>query len=262
LEKQEMQNKKLKIVILAGKGFSTNVMYHALKDDFYITAVILEEKPSSIQLLKKRIKKLGFLKVSGQVLFILFNKILIVTSSSRKKELINQLRLNDSNIRDCDIQKVKSVNNNETIELLRQLNPDAVVVNGTRIISKKVLQSFDSTFINTHMGITPKYRGIHCGYWALAMDDKNNCGVTIHLVDKGIDTGAVLYQAAIFPTKHDSFNTYPVHQIAQAIPLMKTALKDIMENQVHIKKGVEPSGLWYHPTLWGYLRRWIFNGVK
>jgi folate-dependent phosphoribosylglycinamide formyltransferase PurN len=96
----------------------------------------------------------------------------------------------------------------------------------------------------------------------MAMDDEENCGVTIHLVDKGIDTGAVLYQATISTTKHDNFNTYPVHQIAKAIPLMKTALNDLSENRVNIKKGVDPSGLWYHPTLWEYLRRWILNGVK
>jgi len=258
-----MVNKKtFKVVMLAGKGFSTRVMYHALKNDFNISAVILEEKPSSWRLLSRRVSKLGFSKVAGQVMFILFYKLFIGSSTVRIAELVRQFNLNDNEIPEAIVHKVRSVNSKKTMKLLRRLNPDAVVVNGTRIISKKVLASIAAPFINTHMGITPKYRGIHCGYWALAMDDKENCGVTVHLVDEGIDTGGVLYQATISPTPKDSFNTYPIHQIARSVPLMKKALLAVSENQLLVKKGVGPSGLWYHPTLWGYLKRRLRFGVK
>jgi len=262
-----MENKEIKIVLLAGKGLSTRVMFHALKNDpisvgFNISAVILEEKPSSWHLFRRRVHKLGLLKVSGQVMFLLFNKILTQTSTSRISELSKQFKLNENEIPKEFLRKVKSINSKETIEILRQLSPDAVVVNGTRIISKKVLASIAAPFINTHMGITPKYRGIHCGYWALANNDKENCGVTVHLVDEGIDTGGVLFQDTISPTHKDNFNTYPVHQIAKAIPLMKKAIIAASENSLVVKKGVGPSGLWYHPTLWGYLWRWVFKGIK
>src|SRR5438093_9923670 len=46
-----------------------------------------------------------------------------------------------------------------------------VVVNGTRIISEAVLTASDAVFINMHAGITPKYRGVHGGYWALYNGD-------------------------------------------------------------------------------------------
>jgi len=257
-----MQNKNLNIVMLVGKGQSTQIMYNALKDGVDITAVILEEKPSSWHLLRRRVKKLGLFKVSGQVLFILFNRFSVLTSTSRITELSAQFNLNDEEIPKEIVRKVKSINSQETVEMLQQLNPYTVVVNGTRIISKKVLSSINAPFLNTHMGITPKYRGIHCGYWALAMDDKENCGVTVHLVDEGIDTGGVLYQETISPTHKDNFNTYPIHQIAKAIPLMKRALTDVSENHITINKGVGPSRLWYHPTILEYFKYWISRGVK
>ncbi len=72
-----------------------------------------------------------------------------------------------------------------------------VLVVGTRIISRKVLVAVAAPFINYHDGITPKYRGIHGGYWASAQSDLANFGVTVHLVDPGIDTGEVLYQARL-----------------------------------------------------------------
>lgn len=252
----------IKIALLAGKGFSSQVMYHALKNEFDISTVILEEKPSSAKLLRRRVKKLGLITVLGQVLFILTNNSRKRASGSRISELKTLYNLNDREIPGEIIRNVKSINSRKTISLLKKLNPDVVVVNGTRIISGKVLSAIPAPFINTHMGITPKYRGIHCGYWALANNDKENCGVTIHLVDEGIDTGGVLYQATISPTKKDNFNTYPVHQIAKAIPLMKKAIIAASENRLAVKKGVGPSKLWYHPTLWGYWRRRVWHGVK
>src|SRR5690606_24425483 len=94
---------------------------------------------------------------------------------------------------------VPSVNATQCIDLVQKIEPDIVVVNGTRIISKKVLDAVPVSFINTHVGITPKYRGVHGAYWALACGDTDNCGVTVHLVDKGIDTGGILKQAVIAP---------------------------------------------------------------
>ena len=49
-----------------------------------------------------------------------------------------------------------------------------MILNGTRIVSKKVISSIGCLFINTHCGITPKYRGVHGGYWAIYNNDLNN----------------------------------------------------------------------------------------
>jgi len=112
------------------------------------------------------------------------------------------------------------------------------------------------------MGITPKYRGVHGGYWALVNKDRANCGVTVHLIDQGIDTGGVLYQDTINTDHSDNINTYPIHQIAKGISLMKAALEDITEDQINVRPGVYPSKLWYHPTLIEYFKHWVQKGVK
>jgi methionyl-tRNA formyltransferase len=41
--------------------------------------------------------------------------------------------------------------------------------------------SINSKFVNIHVGITPKYRGVHGTYWALVNNDVENSGVTVHL---------------------------------------------------------------------------------
>ena len=129
-------------------------------------------------------------------------------------------------------------------------------------ISKKTLNCINATFINTHAGITPNYRGVHGAYWALANNDIDNCGVTVHLVDTGIDTGGILYQENIKITKQDNFTTYTYLQIAEGIKLMKKALNDIIKNNISIVKKQSDSKLWSHPTIWKYLITRITKGIK
>ncbi|CAK0759978.1 Formyl transferase [Gammaproteobacteria bacterium] len=230
-----MENKKIRIVMLCGNGQSSRIMYNGLASYEDVECVILENKPSGKLMIQRRIKKIGVLKTTGQLLFLIINKLLARTSKTRIKRLISDYGLNDENFPNDIIKKVDSINSEEAISLLKKINPDAVVVNGTRIISKSVLSSVNAPFINTHMGITPKYRGVHGGYWALANGDPDNCGVTVHLVDQGIDTGGVLYQDIIRADNCDNFNTYPIHQIAKAIPLMKAALNDVKAKRINVR---------------------------
>jgi len=256
-----MVYEKIRIVMLCGDNKYSRMMYNGLTPFVDVKCVILEENTSKICFIKKRFKKLGFLKTTGQLLFIIINKLIEKLSRSRVNKLINGYGLINTSFPKSIIQKVENINSKKTINLLKNINPDAVVINGTRIISNKILSAFEIPFINTHMGITPKYRGVHGAYWALVNGDPDNCGVTIHLVDKGIDTGGILYQDIINIEKYDNLNTYPIHQMAKALPLMKTALNDIKEKRINIKNGAHPSRLWYHPTLFEYVKNWVLKGV-
>jgi methionyl-tRNA formyltransferase len=226
--------------------------------------VFVEESISPKTILKKRIKKLGWFTVFGQLLFIKLC-VPILKNSSKKRifKLKKQLNLVNTKIENDTLTEVTSVNSKECLEKLKEINPDIIIVNGTRIISKKVLNSLDATIINTHVGITPKYRGVHGGYWAIANNDLDNCGVTVHLIDAGIDTGGILYQTNIEIEKGDNYTTYPLLQIAKGIELMKIAINDVLNDTIKIKnKEVSESRLWYHPTIWFYLKKRIFKGVK
>ncbi len=248
--------------MMCGDSVSSRVMYHGVACDVEVVAVILDTKISARKMIKRRIKKLGFTKVLGQIAFFLFNKILFKLTKDRIKELFVSFELNNSPIPNHLMFSVDSVNSKESIKLLQTLQPEAVVVNGTRIISGEVLSSIKAPFINTHVGITPNYRGVHGGYWALVEGKPEHCGVTVHLVDQGIDTGAVLYQDIIYPGRRDNFNTYPVHQMAKAIPLMRLALRDVLMNQIQPQKYHDASKLWSHPTLFEYLKNRIYEGVR
>lgn len=249
--------------MLARKGASTNILYNALQSEFNIPAIILEEPVSKKEFLRKRINRLGLWKVFGQVLFqLIIVRILEVSSAKRKKEILLKYTLDERPLPGEKVIHVRSVNDKECLATLQKLEPDIVLVNGTRIISGRILNSITAKFINTHVGITPKYRGVHGGYWALANNDKENCGVTIHYIDAGIDTGDIIYQEKIDVTGKDNFVTYPLLQLAKAIPFLKKALNDIFTGTVVTKPNTLESLLWHHPTIWGYLYRWVKKGIK
>ncbi len=252
-----------KIILLAGRGISTNIIYHALKNDFTIDTIILEDPVEKMTFLKKRIKKLGLWKVTGQILFqLIIVNILDLTASKRKREIRKQFSMNNGPLPAEKIKRVTSVNDDSCLELLKSIDPQLVVVNGTRIISKQVLECVGARFINIHAGITPKYRGVHGAYWALLNNDEKNCGVTIHLVDEGIDTGGVIAQKAVTVSPKDNFVTYPLLQLAEGIPFLKKAIADILDNRLITVKGTDENGLWYHPGIGGYLYNRIVKGKK
>ena len=252
------------VVMLAGDGRSTRIIYHGLKDAVPISRVILELGMSRVALVRHRRKALGAWRVFGQVLFMtLVVPLLKRAARKRDKELIASLHLDESPIDEALITRVPSVNSAEAIQALKQPDPGVVLVNGTRIIGKHVLQSVGCRFINMHAGITPMFRGVHGAYWALAEGQPDQCGVTVHLVDEGIDTGNILGQALIEPTDRDNFTTYQLLQTAAGLPILRNAIRAALEG--HVQALAPPEGqsrLWSHPTLWEYLGRRIASGIK
>ena len=255
----------MKILILGGKGEGTVFLYNAIQESFQIAKLIIEEPVPKSRLIKGRIKRLGVFRVVNQLLFQIFIvPVLNVLSKNRKRELLHEINLQSTEIPNNKICSVETINSAKTISTIKDIEPDIILVSGTRIIGKKVLNCSKAKFINLHVGITPKYRGVHGGYWALANGDENNCGVTIHLVDQGIDTGTILAQKVIVPKREDTFVTYPYLQFSAGIVEMKKVLKyyQLKTSLPVYENDIFESKLYYHPTLTGYLYKRIINGVK
>jgi folate-dependent phosphoribosylglycinamide formyltransferase PurN len=256
--------KKPSIILLAGKWDTTAIVYNFLQQHFHIEKVILEDGVPKKEFLKKRISKLGWLTVGGQVFFqLLVAKPLRMLSKNRIAEIIKGYSLDQTEIPQEKILSVSSVNGVECLQALQQLSPAVVVVHGTRIIAKKILQGVSCPFVNIHAGITPRYRGSHGAYWALANNDKENCGVTVHFVDAGIDTGNIIAQEKIPFTKRDNFATYSYLQLAVGLQLLQKSLAALLSGEkIEGVKNNMDSALWHHPTLTGYLIKRLTRKVK
>lgn len=253
-----------KIVLLGREDRQTAILYHSLRREFQIARVIVEEGESRLKFLRRRAKKLGWRKAVGQVAFrLIIAPWLKLTSRSRLDDILRQSGLDASSMPAATLTKVTSVNSDESIHLLQELQPSVVVVSGTRIIAARVLQCVRAVFINIHAGITPKYRGVHGGYWALVKHDAEACGVTVHEVDTGVDTGRILGQTRITPNGSDNFVTYGFLQLVAGLPLLKKAIRDACTGQLQtVAAPAGESRLWTHPTLAEYVYHRVKSGVK
>ena len=248
--------RKSKIILLARDCDSSIIIYNHLKQYFEIDAVILEKTISKITQFKRRIKLLGFWTAAGQLVFMIsIFPFLKLISQKRKKEIFRKYHFDISSFPVEKIIHVNKLSSSVARELLLKLNPDLLIVNGTRIISKKTLESVEAPFINIHVGITPEFRGVHGGYWAMATGKKNLFGVTIHYVDSGVDTGGIIEQVFTMPDKKDNFYTYPYLQTAICLGALKKIIETFMEGE---KPGIRPpvtaeSVIRFHPTFFQWL---------
>jgi phosphoribosylglycinamide formyltransferase 1 len=208
------------------------------------------------------VHKLGLFVSLSQVAFVVLIRPLINYFARRR---INQIcRLDGLEAVEplsTNVTNIASANGEDCAAFLRKAHPDVVIVNGTRILRPHILNAAPTVFINTHQGITPAYRGAHGAYWALRQNDAANCGVTVHLIDEGIDTGNIIAQARITLEKDDSFATYPYLQTAAALPLLSAAIDAVMSGTLGTTAVQGPSRVWYHPGFFTYILR-CWRGVR
>lgn len=246
------------VLILGGRGESTNAVVNALADRYDKLSLILEDDVPMTAFLRKRIKRLGVTTVCGQMAFVaIVPRYLRKKSRNRISEIKQAYDLNtDACYKDhVQCHHVDSINSDEAIGKILFCMPDIIIVNGTRIISKRVLDRIHVPIINMHVGITPKYRGVHGGYWALVNEDIDNCGVTVHMVNAGIDTGDVIKQKRIKVEKEDNFVTYPYIQTGEGIRLELEILENFEKTgEIDTQKVELPSMIWSHPTVWQYIK--------
>jgi phosphoribosylglycinamide formyltransferase-1 len=80
---------------------------------------------------------------------------------------------------------------------LRDRNAELVVLAGyMQLISSEFLRAFEGRVINVHPALLPAFPGLHAVEQALDYGVKV-FGVTVHFVDRGVDTGPVILQRAV-----------------------------------------------------------------
>ncbi|EDM23565.1 formyl transferase [Caminibacter mediatlanticus TB-2] len=120
---------------------------------------------------------------------------------------------------------------NKTI--LQKINPDIIIsYNYKYIIKKEFLTEY--YFINLHISYLPFNRGAHPNIWSFIENTKK--GVTIHLIDEGIDTGDILVQKRVVLDKKETFkSTYKkLHFHIQM--LFKQNFKKIINQKIKPKQ--------------------------
>jgi len=134
------------------------------------------------------------------------------------------------------------------IGYIKNLNPDLIVVCGYKyIIRNEIFNIPRFKSINIHPSYLPNYRGQHVVNWAVA-NGENETGVTIHFVDKGIDTGDIIVQKKVPILFEDSANTLHDRIYHEACELLKCVLNTIsLGKTIQAKKQDNSKASYFRP---------------
>lgn len=85
----------------------------------------------------------------------------------------------------------------ETYDLIKSLNPDAIVVVAYgKILPKNIIDMPKYGCINVHGSLLPRYRGAAPIQWSIINGDKVT-GISTMFIDEGLDTGDILLQSKV-----------------------------------------------------------------
>ena len=105
-----------------------------------------------------------------------------------------------------DYFKHKDVNSDEFISIIIKYKCDLFIsMSFNQIFKSKIINLTKYKPINCHAGKLPFYRGRNILNWVLINDEKD-FGITVHFIDKGIDTGDIILQKSFQITNQDDYN--------------------------------------------------------
>jgi len=118
--------------------------------------------------------------------------------------------------------------------LLRERGIDVIVSAGyMRLLGAPVLDAYAGRWLNVHPSLLPAFPGMHAVRDALAYGARVT-GVTVFLVDAGIDTGPVVLQEAIEIRDDDDVGSLEARVHAVEHRLLPAALRAVLRGELRV----------------------------
>ena len=102
-----------------------------------------------------------------------------------------------------------------------------------RIVKGKLLEEFSGRMMNIHPALLPSFKGLDGQKQALDYGVKVS-GCTVHFVDKGIDTGAIVIQKSVPVLQEDTEESLGARILAMEHEAYPEAVKAFADNRIEI----------------------------
>jgi hypothetical protein len=123
-----------------------------------------------------------------------------------ERQVFGDVRFLPGNVRQLALERGDLQRSGVTGLLAPALTADVIVVFGASYIKSPLIEALvGRRAVNIHMGLSPYYRGNSCNFWAIRDGRPDLVGATIHMLSKGLDSGAILFHALPEPAEVDGF---------------------------------------------------------
>ncbi|MGZ6545756.1 MAG: phosphoribosylglycinamide formyltransferase [Actinomycetota bacterium] len=103
-----------------------------------------------------------------------------------------------------------------------------------RLLGKPVLEVFEGRWLNIHPALLPSFPGMHGVKDALAYGVKV-AGVTVFLVDEGVDTGPIVAQEVVEVLPDDDWDSLEVRIHAAEHRQLPLAVRALIEGRLEVE---------------------------
>lgn len=203
-------------------SFKNERLVTRLSNDGHEIAAVVVEQTSTLKSLSEWIGKFGPKVFIQKVLNKLKGNKIEVSNNSAPVSGISP-----------KVFFVKSHNSAKCEGILKELQPEVIVLRGCGILKKPILDVPKIGVINPHYALLPAYRGMDVTEWSALHGDP--IAVSVHTVNEGVDTGVVLKSKIIEPDPTDTTGTLRDKCAVIAVELISASLAEIE------KKGTLPA---------------------
>jgi phosphoribosylglycinamide formyltransferase-1 len=147
-----------------------------------------------------------------------------------------------------DFAEKKQIYFAEVAAILKESHPDLILLSGfTFILPEFLVEAHEGKLVNSHHSLLPAHPGLFRKEKLLKAQDKF-LGATLHQVDKGVDTGAILYQC-VFPNPGMSGLDSALQQYRFAQDCMVVQL--VMDQSGSERKDTDAfyNGIYFQPAI-------------
>lgn len=157
----------------------------------------------------------------------------VVISNKKDAYGLERARLNG-------IEAIYETDEDKIIEILKLHNIDLIVLAGyLKIITPKFVEEFRNKIINIHPSLIPSFCGK--GYYgekvhqAVIDYGAKVTGATVHFVDEGADTGAIIMQETVKVEQNDDAKSLAKRVLEVEHRILKESIRLFCENKLSIQ---------------------------
>lgn len=150
--------------------------------------------------------------------------VLVLTNNSVSQPLLMYLQKIGERVTVSDKKLTSAV--------LPKIHPDFIISYNYRyIISEEIIKRYPNKIINLHSSYLPWNRGSNPNFWSFVEGTPK--GVTIHFIDRGLDTGNILGQKEItFDEERETLETTYAKLHGEMLTLFKSLWERIKTQSV------------------------------
>lgn len=167
--------------------------------------------------------------IPAEIALVLSNRAEAAGLIKAKEAGIKTLFLNPKEYKD------KGEYDQAIVQTLKAEGVDLVCLAGfMRIISPYFVDAYHNRIINIHPSLLPSFPGLDAQQQAIDYGVKFS-GVTVHIVDKGVDSGPVIAQRIVEVKEGDTAGTLAERILAEEHKIYPLVLKALAEGRVRIE---------------------------